>query len=212
MYNRCSLPRLVVETDGERKKENQQKNIQDIDEWPEISIKRGMPNVRGRRGKRLKLDEESLKGENPRQEGIDKRKSIPVPETELEREFKRLRPEFDIEREVKFICNQEEIAPKTDENSKPMNLFDIFKKKPLKVQFPSKTNSKPSNQKSKKKTVKNQNRKESLTHSTTQKIPLDIRNFMKVIKKSEDQLHTNLGGSEVRERESGEANWDPGLY
>ena len=140
----------------------------------------------------------------------------------MEREFKRLRPEFDIEREVNFICNQEVIEAPADENSKPKIFFNIFTKKP-KVQPTIKTN--PIS-KSKKKTAKSKppGPKESLTRSAAQNNAQDIRKFMK-IKKSpikvaalqpvqlsivscEDQL---VGGSEVRDRESGASNWDPGL-
>ena len=139
-------------------------------------------------------------------------------------ECKRLRPEFDHEREVNFICNQEENGATTDENSKPKNFFHIFKPKKaqIQVQLPAKTNPKQTIPKSKSKPKKKtaiQIRKESLTYSAAQNSSQDIRKFLKVkspIKlTAEDQLqqfmNTNLGGSEVRDRESGEANWDPGL-
>ena len=197
MYNRCSLPRLVVEQQGDRNKD-QQERTQDVNEWPERSMKRCMPDSRGKERKRIKIDEESLKGENPRQQGIEKRKSVSVPNTELERELKRLRPEFDIDREVNFICNQERIGALTVENSKPKLLFDIFnplKVKPkVQVQPSTKNNRKSSIPKSKKKAATLPNRKESLTQSAAQK---DIRYFMKLIKKPpscEDQSNTNLGG------------------
>ena len=93
------------------------------------------------------------------------------------------------------------------------------------VQPTTKPNQNPKSKNSKKKTPKYQNKKESCTHSAAQNHAQDIRNFLK-IKKSpsklaalqpvhlivscEDQL-TNLGGSDVRERESEVANWDPGL-
>ena len=67
----------------------------------------------------------------------------------------------------------------------------------------------------------NQIRKESLTHSAAQKNSQDIRTFLKMKAPnklaSEDQnqlqqfVNTNLGGSEVRDGESGVSNWDPGL-
>lgn len=193
-----------------------------MEEWPEKSLKRWMPDGdgrRGRRGKRIKIDEESLKRENPRQQGIQKRKSITVPNPEFERECKRLRPEFDHEREVNFICNQEENVATADENSKPKDFFQIFnpQKAKIKVQLPRKSNPKS---KSTMKTA-NQIRKESLTHSAAQKNSQDIRTFLKMKAPnklaSEDQnqlqqfVNTNLGGSEVRDGESGVSNWDPGL-
>ena len=93
-------------------------------------------------------------------------------ETEFEKECKRLRPEFDIEKELMFhsnstddISQQKKKIPAVQPR-KPTNLFDVFLRK-----NPTEPNPKNFVSKTKKSKVK-----KSLTHSTTQKLQ-DIRTF-----------------------------------
>ena len=179
MYNRCSLPRLVVEDDRNKEKPGagQACDIPEED-WRKLDSKRGpadnQKGIGGRRKKKLKLDDKSLKEDNPRHEGLQKRKMNL--ETEFERECKRLRPEFDIDRELLFFAN----SPDDERNEnkkdvpavqcgKPSNLFDIFLRKTLPKTNPKISTSKP------KKSKPPGPKEKSLTHSATQKT--DIRSF-----------------------------------
>ena len=152
-----------------------------------------------------------MREDNPRKEGIEKRKVYF--ETEHERDCKRLRPEFEPEDELRKLT--ENWRPTTVQRSNPSKLFEIFtkSKKPL---FPqqkckkSKTKSTPSN------------KKKSLTTVAAKPGP-DIRNYLKQNQSCEKpavvQQLSKLGKEKellakcnygVRDGESG-VNWDPGL-
>ena len=93
-------------------------------------------------------------------------------ETEFEKECKRLRPEFDIDKELIFNSNstdevkQQKRKIPVVQPSNPTNLFDVFLRKKPTEPNPKNSISKPMKSKVKK----------SLTHSTTQKLQ-DIRSF-----------------------------------
>ena len=80
VYNRCSLPRLVVEDDRSKEKPIAGKACDDYaeEDWKKLQYKRGITdNQRGMQGgrkKKLKLDEKSQKEDNPRHQGLQKRK------------------------------------------------------------------------------------------------------------------------------------------
>ena len=118
MYNRCSLPRLVVEDDWSKDKVAGQACDNQVEEdWKKWKDKRDAQDSHGggRRRKKLKLDEESQKEDNPRHQGLQKRK--PQFETEYERECKKLRPEFDIDRELLFNNSPDELSTANHQKS-----------------------------------------------------------------------------------------------
>ena len=142
---------------------------QEEDVWKKLHFKRDVPDHQGgRRRKKLKLDEESQKKDNPRHEGLKKRKMRI--ETEFERECKRLRPEFDYDRELLFINNSTaDDRPKefpAVQSNKPTKLFQIFQTSTV-----PESNLKPKISKPKK-----MKQKKSLIHSAAPKIQ-DIRTF-----------------------------------
>ena len=92
VYNRCYLPRLVVEMDRNKKKPEQERTDQDSLEWEESRQKRQKEEPTRRPGKKMKMDP-TVK-DNPRMEGIIKRRAADSLQ-EFQQECKRFRPEFD---------------------------------------------------------------------------------------------------------------------
>ena len=189
------------------------------EDWKKLKSKRDVPDNHGggRRRKKLKLDEESQKEDNPRYQGLQKRK--PQFETEFERECKKLRPEFDIDRELLFNSSPDDVRHTAVKYSKPpKKFFDIFEKKAT-----TKSNLKQKIAIPKPKKIQ---LKKSLTPNTAQK---DIRTFFdpnreyeasKLPFYSAAQLPIISEGKtinpkvqgEVRARESELGNWDPGVH
>ena len=112
VFNRCSLPRLTVE--GAMKKDDKEEEGRsglglEFDKGDEITgsgilkQKRSrQPNERTQKvRKKLKIDEKTTKEDNPRVEGIAKRREGPV--QEFGNECKRIRPDFSPELEYERI-------------------------------------------------------------------------------------------------------------
>ena len=99
VFNRCSLPRLVVESVKRDTKPNPSKDKDiEIPEWQRWKKpKRNDNNKTMRPSKKIKLDPREGKLDNPRYEGLVKRKIDCL--EEFQRECKRLRPSFEPELE-----------------------------------------------------------------------------------------------------------------
>ena len=144
VYNRCALPRLVVEC-GKSKKQEEGSKCNNID-WVERkrTTKRTEKVEISKQNKKLKLDKEITGGRVPRYEGIQKRKrtetrnpgSLEV--EKFNQQCKKLRPSFDpaeeYEREMirKTKSSLEEVS-KENHSIIPsqnllQNLFPIFNK------------------------------------------------------------------------------------
>ena len=231
VYNRCSLPRLTVLDDRKDDKESAPTSSSlefDSDRWLGTrgwdKKRLNQPDVQNRRRmKKLKLDHQALSEDNPRQEGLKKRKICL--ETDHERECKRLRPEFEPEQELRSLT--EELKPTTIQISKPIHFFNIFDKSNEKL-LQKKMFNQPKKSVSKAKLTP-RNKKKSLTTDATQQ-GSDIRSYLKqnrsqtavtAVVKTVAQLPQLLeqleGGKEEsnpkmtnRGEESG-VNWDPGL-
>ena len=131
VFNRCSLPRLTVEGAGmkEDRKEEGGGLEQEFDKEEEIAgnvtfqKKRFRPpNERAfKPRKRIKIDKKTTKEDNPRLEGLCKRK---WPVLEFENECKRIRPNFSPELELEF--GNKTAEAETVQTSKKM--FSIFSK------------------------------------------------------------------------------------
>ena len=226
VYNRCSLPRLTVidERKGGEDKADTDESLElefDNQMWPRSgwSKKRlKQPDIHTRRErKKLKIDQVSLIEDNPRSEGIEKRKMNF--ETEHERECKRLRPEFEPEDELRKLT--EEMKPTTIQRSKPSKLFEIFTSQLL---FPEKM--------CKKSKVKPTPRNKKSLTTVAAKQGSDIRNYFQqnqscekpavltaVTRTPAQQLSRQEGGGkkkvfncnwEIRGEESG-VTWEPRL-
>ena len=224
MFNRCSLPRLTVLDD--RKGEKDQVGVDsspefDNEKWPGTGWDRKrskQPDVYTRRErKKLKIDHQTLLEENPRQEGLEKRKICF--ETEHERECKRLRPEFEPEEELRSLT---EVKPTPIQISKPVVLFDIFVK-PNKQTFKK-------FEKSKAKLTPSSKKKKSLTTVAARQGPSILTYFKQnqnhenqavltaVVATPAEQLSGQGGGGKektkfncgVRGEESG-VTWEPRL-
>ena len=218
MFNRCSLPRLTVQDDRKGNQEAATKDNSlefDSEMWPGtvgwINKRSKQPGIHPRKRKKLKLDQQALLRDNPRQEGIEKRKVCF--ESDHERECKRLRPEFEPEDELRKLT--EEVKPTPVQVSKPIVLFDVFR------------NSKKSEKSKAKFTPSRKQKKMSLTSVVSQQ-GTDIRKFFKqnqnqvkpavvqaVISPAQQLSKQSEGGKEkasnygVRGGKSG-VTWEPG--
>ena len=227
VYNRCSLPRLTVIDDNENKKKAAtETNLEfDNEKWPgtEGWVKKrfNQPDIQNRGNpKRLKLDQQTLKEDNPRQEGLEKRKIYL--RTDHERDCKRLRPEFEPEEELRKATEVE--RPNTIQICNPTTFFNIFMK-PTKQLVSQKVFKKSENSK-----PKSKKKKESLPTEAAQK---DIRNYFQQNEAAVTAVLTTAAQLqqpfEQREKEKAsinsktdrnnhgfrgeksEVNWDPGL-
>ena len=123
VYNRCYLPRLVVElnkNDQSLEKENAGEKCL---EWGESRWKRQKAEPTRRPGKRIKMD--PTRKDNPRCEGISKRRAVENQE-EFQQECKRLRPEFDPGEEADRMFSYATKNSTTDKN--PIIFFSLFSK------------------------------------------------------------------------------------
>ena len=145
VFNRCSLPRLVVESGKKEIKANSSKNI-DVPEWQRWKKPKRTDNDQNRRpSKKLKLDPKDKKLVNPRYEGLVKRKTAVDSLEEFQNECKRMRPDFEpeleSERQELLVKENSTILPnstlfstlKMNENSiekstPEIGLFSIFNK------------------------------------------------------------------------------------
>ena len=141
VFNRCSLPRLVVESGKRDKQANPSKDVE-IPEWQRWKNPKRNDNYKNLRpSKKIKLDP---RGDNPRFEGLVKRKPALDSLEEFQRECKRIRPDFEPEVECGENSEGQELLAKTTSNPKPTQnlpkiltenstlkrgLFSIFTKK-----------------------------------------------------------------------------------
>ena len=190
VFNRCSLPRLTVE--GAGKKEDKEDEARsglglEFDKGEEMASssifnkkRYKAPNIRAYKPrKRIKIDEKTTKEDNPRLEGLSKRRR---PLHEFGNLCKKMRPDFSPELELEF--ENEEKKPEHKkvqqgdgaENVKlSMKMFSIFSNQLKANENPSKIIQKyPATEKKKvprKSIVKG---KKSLTTSASKP---DIRNY-----------------------------------
>ena len=200
VFNRCSLPRLTVE--GAMKKDGKEEEGRsglglEFDKGDEITgsgilkQKRSrQPNERTQKvRKKLKIDEKTAKEDNPRVEGIAKRRGGPV--QEFGNECKRIRPDFSPELEyerinqpvVKLEFGKQEARAKTVKTS--IKMFSIFCKpnelRTSKENLPKFIQRCPNLSKTKSENVqkipKKSNKNKSLTTNTSKPGGADIRKY-----------------------------------
>ena len=124
VYNRCYLPRLVVEMDRNNKKPEQERTDQDSLEWEESRQKRQKEEPTRRPGKKMKMDP-TVK-DNPRMEGITKRRAADSLQ-EFQQECKRFRPEFDPGEEAEKLLSYATSRCTTAKHN-PILFFSVFSK------------------------------------------------------------------------------------
>ena len=123
VYNRCYLPRLVVELNKNDQSLEKEKAGEKCLEWGESRWKRQKAEPTRRPGKRIKMD--PTRKDNPRCEGISKRRAVENQE-EFQQECKRLRPEFDPGEEADRMFSYATKNSTTDKN--PIIFFSLFSK------------------------------------------------------------------------------------
>ena len=154
VYNRCHLPRLTVEN-GTKKEEEaagssniKDKSIEDWGQWQDKKSKKRFthPQRETQVPKRIKLDQKQIHLENPRLEGVSKRKNFQS-KSEFVQNCKRFRPSFNPEEELereKEFQNREPTTPRGSSKQQQISFFPIFTKtnQKLKNEKPN-TKSKP---------------------------------------------------------------------
>ena len=124
VFNRCKLPRLVVEgrekeEEWKEKKEDQHEHL--VENWRKKESRKRTAQNFTRGAKKVKMDRDN---DSPRHHGLVKRK---MPETleQFESQCKKLRPSFDPEEEcIGLECGNS----RSVSNYKPIIFFSIFSK------------------------------------------------------------------------------------
>ena len=129
VYNRCYLPRLVVECG---KKENEKEPLHMDVQWQERKQpKRSEHSQRNRRPqKRMKID---IAVDSARQEGLQKRQAAIGSLDEFERECKRRRPDFDPSKEEDLWRGDQDNFQQSIKSKPQLIFFSIFTKENKKL-------------------------------------------------------------------------------
>ena len=185
VFNRCSLPRLMVECGKKEVKANSSKD-EPTPEWQSWKKPKRINKDRNQRpSKKIRLEPKVNKLDNPRYEGLVKRKPTVGSLEQFQRDCKRMRPEFEPELEFDNYSEEQEILAKaigstSTTNPKPTKILPEFStpKRGLFSIF-TKPNSKEKSQLPKRKsTVKSRSRKLSSKLGCFKRVGPDIRNFL----------------------------------